>query len=204
MENALRLSSIIPNEISTLEFRHNFGVIRVSEFTEDSAKAFSEEMREAHASGQPVIPVIIDSYGGQVDSLNSMISDIRHSEKPVATITVGKAMSCGAVLLSAGTLGYRYADPLARIMIHEVASGDYGKTADLKVSTEETDALNIRMLQMLARNCNKRPDYFIKLMAKRKNTDWFMTADEAKSHGLVEKLFVPKLTREVKIEYTFG
>ena len=68
-------------------------VIRVRKFTEDSAKEFSELMCKAQNTGQPVIPVIIDSYGGQVYSLMSMISDIRHATLPVATIIQGKAMS---------------------------------------------------------------------------------------------------------------
>ena len=66
-------------------------VIRVRKFDEAAAKTFSDTMANAQNTGQPIVPVIIDSYGGQVYSLMSMISDIKHSRIPVATITQGKA-----------------------------------------------------------------------------------------------------------------
>ena len=96
-------------------------LIRVNKFDENSAKNFSSLMIKAQNSGQPIIPVIIDSYGGQVYSLMSMISDIRHSRIPVATIVQGKAMSCGALLFSFGAEGHRYMDPDATVMIHDVS-----------------------------------------------------------------------------------
>ena len=77
-------------------------IIRLTKFDEASAKAFSSAVMKAQNTGQPVLPIIIDSYGGQVYSLMSMISDIKHSRIPVATIVQGKAMSCGAILFSFG------------------------------------------------------------------------------------------------------
>ena len=77
-------------------------IIRVRKFDEAAAAMFTKEMRKAQNTGQPVVPVIIDSYGGQVYSLMSMISDIKYSNLPVATIVQGKAMSCGAILFSFG------------------------------------------------------------------------------------------------------
>ena len=106
-------------------------VIRVRKFTEDAAKEFSELMRKAHTTGQPVIPIIIDSYGGQVYSLMSMISDIQHSRIPVATIVQGKAMSCGAILFSFGVDGMRYMDPDATVRIHDVSSMSWGKVEEI-------------------------------------------------------------------------
>ena len=61
-------------------------VIRVKKFDEASAKEFSDKMSKAQNTGQPVVPIIIDSYGGQVYSLMSMIADIRASRITVATI----------------------------------------------------------------------------------------------------------------------
>jgi ATP-dependent Clp protease, protease subunit len=69
-------------------------VVRVNKFDEKAAEDFSRSVARAQNTGQPVLPIIIDSYGGQVYSLMSMISDIQHSRLPVATIVQGKAMSC--------------------------------------------------------------------------------------------------------------
>ena len=113
-------------------------VIRVRKFDEVAAKEFSNLMSKAQNTGQPVVPVIIDSYGGQVYSLMSMISDITHYNIPVATIVQGKAMSCGALLFSFGAEGYRYMDPDATLMIHDVSSMKCGKVEEVKAGAEET------------------------------------------------------------------
>ena len=108
-------------------------VIRVNKFDEKAAQEFSKDVARAQNTGQPVLPVIIDSYGGQVYSLMSMISDIEHSRIPVATIVQGKAMSCGAILFSFGVDGMRYMDPDATVMIHDVSSmgGERSKRSKL-------------------------------------------------------------------------
>ena len=117
-------------------------VIRVNKFDEAAAKAFSAAVTKAHNTGQPVLPIVIDSYGGQVYSLMSMISDINHCTIPVATIVQGKAMSCGAILFSFGQEGMRYMDPDSTVMIHDVSSMEYGKVEEVKASAEETERLN--------------------------------------------------------------
>ena len=68
--------------IKEVEMRHNPVIVRVNKFDEDAAKKFDQEIARAHNTGQKVIPVVIDSYGGQVYSLMSMISAIKHSELP--------------------------------------------------------------------------------------------------------------------------
>ena len=111
-------------------------VIRVNKFDEKAAQDFSKDVARAQNTGQPVLPIIIDSYGGQVYSLMSMISDIQHSRLPVATIVQGKAMSCGAILFSFGVDGMRYMDPDATVMIHDVSSMAWGKVEEVKVSAQ--------------------------------------------------------------------
>ena len=73
------------------ELRHNPVVITVHEFNNKAAKEFTQKMAMANNTGQKVIPIIIDSYGGEVYSLMSMISDIQQASIPVATIAKGKA-----------------------------------------------------------------------------------------------------------------
>ena len=77
--------------IKEVELRKNPVIIRVNKFDEESAKKFSQEVAQAHNTGQKIIPVVIDSYGGQVYSLMSMISAIKNAELPIATIVEGKA-----------------------------------------------------------------------------------------------------------------
>lgn len=188
--------------IKEMELRKNPVIIRVNKFDEKAAKDFQDQMALAHNTGQKVIPVVIDSYGGQVYSLMAMISAIKHAELPVATIVEGKAMSCGAVLLTFGEEGLRFADPDATIMIHDVSSGGYGKIEELKADVKEAERLDDKLFTMMARNCGKKDDYFKKKVFTKKHADWFMDATEAKKHGLVNHLRVPKvsITIDVSIE----
>ena len=189
--------------IKDVELRKPPVIIRVNKFDEDSAKKFDEQIALAHNTGQPIIPVVIDSYGGQVYSLMSMISAIKHSEKPVATIVEGKAMSCGAVLFTFGEEGLRFMDPNATIMIHDVSSMDWGKVEELKAAANEADRLNGVIYTMMARNCGKKDDYFLKIVDKKKHADWFITADEAKKHNLANQFRVPKIDVKIAVDINF-
>ena len=190
----------IDKQIKEIELRHNPVIIRVNKFDEDSAKDFSSQMALAHNTGQKIIPIVIDSYGGQVYSLMSMIASIKSSELPVATIIEGKAMSCGAILFSFGEERLRFMDPNATVMIHDVSSMDWGKVEELKAGAAEADRLNKKIYTMMARNCGKKDDYFMKIVDKKKHADWFLDADEAKKHGLANQLRVPKVTVDVNVE----
>jgi ATP-dependent Clp protease protease subunit len=189
--------------LKDFELKHQPVIIRVNKFDEKAAQDFNSKMASAQSTGQKVVPVIIDSYGGQVYSLMSMISAIKSSEIPVATIVEWKSMSCGAVLLSFGEQGMRFADEDATIMIHDVSSGGRGKIEELKADVAEADRLDEKIFTMMARNCGKKDDYFKKKVFNKKHADWFMDAKEAKTHGLVNHLRVPKMTVKVDVDIDF-
>lgn len=178
-------------------------VIRVNKFDEASAKSFSAMMSRAQNSGQTIVPVIIDSYGGQVYSLMSMISDINHSRLPVATIVQGKAMSCGAILFSFGAPGKRFMDPDATVMIHDVSSMEYGKVEEIKASAEETERLNQKIYHMMAENCGQDENYFLDIVHEKGHADWFLDAKECKKHKLANHLRIPELIINTNVEFKF-
>ncbi len=196
------ISSIDP-KIKEIELRKQPTIIRVNKFDEESAKKFAAEMAQAHNTGQKVIPVVIDSYGGQVYSLMAMISAIKHAELPVATIVEGKAMSCGAILFSFGTQGYRFMDPDATLMIHDVSSMDMGKVEELKAGALEADRLNNIVYTMMAQNCGKPDGYFMKIVDKKKHADWFLDSKQSKRHGMANHLRVPKISIKVTVDIDF-
>tara|TARA_B000000557_G_scaffold123617_1_gene100204 strand:+ start:1333 stop:1935 length:603 start_codon:yes stop_codon:yes gene_type:complete len=193
------LTDISPR-IKTIELRQDPIIIVVNEFNEESATEFSTAMSLAQNTGQKVVPVVIDSYGGQVYSLMSMISSIKSSTIPVATIVQGKAMSCGAILSSFGSDGLRFMDKDATLMIHDVASFAFGKVEELKADARESERLNKKVYQMMARNCGKPDDYFTKLIHDKGHADWFLDADEALEHGIVQHLRVPRLKATVSVD----
>jgi len=178
-------------------------IIRVRKFDEVSARDFSTAMRKAQNTGQPVVPVIIDSYGGQVYSLMSMISDIKHSKLPVATIVQGKAMSCGAILFSFGAENHRYMDPDATLMIHDVSSMNWGKVEEIKASAAETERLNKKVYQMMAKNCGQCKNYFLDIIHEKSHAEWFLDIKEAEKHNLATHRHIPELKIEARVSFKF-
>jgi len=189
--------------IKECELRDNPIIIRVNKFDEQSAQEFCTNMSLAHCTGQEIIPIVIDSYGGQVYSLMRMIGAIKASRLPVATIVEGKAMSCGAILFSFGKEGYRFIDPNATVMIHDVSSGQLGKVEEVVASAKETERLNEVVYKMMAQNCGKKDDYFLKLVDKKKHADWFLDAEECVKHGLANYIRVPKISVNIDANIDF-
>ena len=182
------------------ELRYKPVIIYVNEFNNKSAKEFSQKMTLAHNTGQPVIPIIIDSYGGEVYSLMNMISEIKSATLPVMTIVQGKAMSCGAVLFTFGQQGMRYMDPDATLMIHDVSSFQFGKIADLKADVEETDRLNKKIFKMMARNCSQEDDFFLKKLKNRDRADWYLEAKRAKKYNIANHLRTPTIQVNIDVK----
>lgn len=178
-------------------------VIRVNEFDEEDVEEFDEKMNEAHATTQPIIPVVIDSYGGDAYGCLGMISSIENSRKPVATIVTTKAMSAGALLFSFGTEGYRYMDPHAQLMLHDISSLAGGKVEDLKVDVYHTDHLNTMLYKRMAKYLGHPETYFLDLLDKHRHVDIYLTAKEAKKHRIVNHLRVPYYDISVKLEMSF-
>ena len=199
MKHTIKVSPVIKD----VELRKSPVIVRVNKFNEESAKKFAAEFAQAHSTGQKVIPVVIDSYGGQVYSLMSMIAAIKNSELPVATIVEGKAMSCGAVLFTFGEDGMRFMDTDATVMIHDVSSMDFGKVEELKAGAAEADRLNEKIYTMMARNCGKKDDYFLKIVDKKKHADWFLDAEECKKHNIANQLRLPTFRISVDVEIEF-
>lgn len=178
-------------------------VLRVTDFKEQDAKDFSEQMNKAHNTCQPIVPIIIDSYGGQVYSLLSMIADIQASKLPVATICMGKAMSCGAVLLTMGAKGMRFIDSNATVMIHDVAAGHSGKNEELKSSAKQTDRLQKQIFKLMAKNCDQRADYFQEIIHNKSHAEWYLSAKEAKKHNIVDHIRVPNFKIKINMDVVF-
>jgi len=195
MKHRIKISPLIKE----CELRKSPVIVRVNKFNEDAAKKFANEMAAAHNTGQDIIPVVIDSYGGQVYSLMAMIASIKDAELPVATIVEGKAMSCGAILFSFGDEGLRFMDSDATLMIHDVSSMEMGKVEEIKASAKETERLNTVVYTMMARNCGKKDDYFLNIVDKKKHADWFLPAKEAKRHKLANHLRIPTLDISVDV-----
>jgi ATP-dependent Clp endopeptidase proteolytic subunit ClpP len=177
--------------------------ILVNEFTEIGVRYFKSEFDKLKHSNIPIIPIFIDSYGGEVYSLMAMLDIILCTDRPVATIALGKAMSCGSILLACGTPGFRFIGPNSTVMIHDLASFAFGKMEDLKADVHECDRLNNRIYNILDTKCGKKPGYFRKLIDK-KHVDWYLNPEESVEHGIVDKIGIPMLEHVLSFDVMTG
>ena len=187
--------------IKEIELRNDPVVITVNKFDEESANEFATLVSAAQNTGQKVIPVIVDSYGGEAYSLLSMIATLKSSKVPVATIVKGKAMSCGALFASFGEEGLRFMDKDAVLMIHDVSTMAFGKVEELKADARESDRLNKKLYTMMARNCEKPDNYFLDLIHDKGHADWFLEAEEAKEHNIIQQIRVPTLKATIAVNF---
>ena len=170
--------------------------IWVNDFTEESAQKFREAVLD-DAKGDPLRPIVIyiDSYGGQVDALAKMIETMDELPNPMITVAVGKAMSCGAMLLSHGDV--RFCGKHARVMVHEASGGTSGDVHDMYADAEEMKRLNRYFMGMLAKNCGIKGGYdaLRKMIKSQDGRDSYMNADAALEFGIVDAIGMPKIQR---------
>jgi ATP-dependent Clp protease, protease subunit len=130
------------------------------------------------------ISFYINSPGGHVSAGLAIVDTMNHIQPDVSTVCVGMAASMGAVLLSAGKKGKRFALPNAEVMIHQPSGGAEGMASDIEITAKHIIATRERLNKMLAKNTGQKLDK----VERDVDRDFFMTADEAKSYGIVDKV----------------
>ena len=134
------------------------------------------------------IQLYINSPGGSVTAGMAIYDTMQYVKCDVSTICVGMAASMGAFLLSSGAKGKRIALPNAEIMIHQPSAGTQGKVTDMEIDVEHFLRIKKNLNEILAANTGKTPEE-IKAASER---DHWMTAEEARSFGLVDKIITAK------------
>ena len=180
-------------------------VIRLTDFEDKDLAEFEKDMNDAHNTGQPVIPIVVDSYGGNIYNLLGVISAIENASLPVATICTSKAMSAGAIVFCFGSEGYRFMDPNAVLMFHDAASFSCGKVEDIKADTNHIDQMNQSMYKRVAKHLGHKDTYFLEIIKNDHNhVDWYMGSKEAKKHKIANQLRVPKFEVKLSLDIKFG
>jgi ATP-dependent Clp protease protease subunit len=136
------------------------------------------------------ISLYINSPGGSVTAGLAIYDTIQFLKCDVATYCVGQAASMGAMLLAAGAAGKRYALPNARIMIHQPWGGAQGQATDVSIHAREILRLRERLNAILAAHTGKSPE----AIEKDTDRDNFMSADEAKTYGIVDEVVASRKT----------
>jgi ATP-dependent Clp protease protease subunit len=130
----------------------------------------------------------------------AMADLIKTSNKTIATIVVGKAMSAGAILLTCGHEGYRFAAPTSTIMIHDISMGTFGKIEEIKSDSKEGERLNKVVFGLMEKNCGLDKGALLDRLRKEHNSaDWFLTPTQARKCNIVNHIRVPKLITKVTV-----
>ena len=155
------------------------------EVTDDSANSIVAQLLFLQAQdAKKEISMYINSPGGSVTAGLAIYDTMQFISCPVATYCIGQAASMGAVLLTAGAKGKRYALPNARIMIHQPWGGAEGKASDIEITAREILRLKEILNGILAKHSGKK----IADVVKDTDRDHFMSAEEAVDWGLIDKV----------------
>ena len=135
------------------------------------------------------ISLYINSPGGSITAGMAIYDTMNYIKCDVATICVGMAASMGAFLLSAGAKGKRYALPNSEIMIHQPLGGMQGQATDIKIHADRIIKIREKLNSILS-EVTGQPIEKIEHDTERDN---FMSADEAKAYGLIDKVITKKI-----------
>jgi ATP-dependent Clp protease protease subunit len=134
------------------------------------------------------VALYINSPGGSVYAGMAIYDTMRFIKPEVSTLCTGLAASMGAFLLAAGTKGKRFSLPNSRIMIHQPSGGAQGQASDIQIQAREILDLRERLNAMLAENTGQT----IERIALDTERDNFMSAPDAVSYGLIDKVLTSR------------
>jgi ATP-dependent Clp protease protease subunit len=165
--------------------------------TTDSANLIIAQLLYLEAENpDKEINLYINSPGGMVTAGLAVYDTMQFIRSPITTICMGMAMSFGAVLLTAGTKGKRYALPNSRIMIHQPlihGGGISGQATDIKIEATELVKTKERLNDILAKHTGQKPE---KIKADMER-NYYMSAEEAKTYGIVDEVISPRKVQEL-------
>jgi ATP-dependent Clp protease protease subunit len=130
------------------------------------------------------ITFYVNSPGGVVTAGLAIYDTMRYVRCDIVTLCMGQAASMGAVLLAAGTAGKRYALPNSRILIHQPMGGFHGQATDIDIHAQEILRMRNDLNRILAQHTGQN----IRKIKKDTERDYFMSAEEAKKYGIIDKV----------------
>ena len=164
-------------------------VLLGGEVTDESANLIVAQLLFLQSQdAKKTINMYINSPGGSVTAGLAIYDTMQFISCPVATYCIGQAASMGAVLLTAGAKGKRFALPNARIMIHQPWGGAEGKASDIEITAKEILRLKERLNHVLADHSGKSYEDVV----RDTDRDYFMSAEEAAAYGLIDRVVSQK------------
>ncbi len=140
------------------------------------------------SQGDKDINLYINSPGGSVSAALAIYDTIQYLKSNVSTICVGLAASAAAILLASGANGKRFVLPNSEVLIHQIMGGASGQAIDIAIASRHILQVKDRVNKILAKHTGQK----IEKIEKDTDRDFFMTAEEAKAYGIVDKIIISK------------
>jgi len=150
-----------------------------------SAKHVIDRLLYLDAISDKEIQLFINSPGGFVTDGFAVYDTMKSLRSPISTICSGLAASMGSILLSGGTKGRRFIQPLAKVMIHQPSGGARGQASNIEIQAAEILKIKDISAKILSENCGQK----IEKVLKDFNRDYWMDADESIAYGIVDGVF---------------
>ena len=131
------------------------------------------------------IRLYINSPGGEISAMYAIYDTMNYVKPDIVTVAMGDCISAASFILASGTKGKRYALPNANIMIHELSSGTSGKASDVKNYFKHLEFLHSK----LAKHYSKFTGQPLRKIKKDMEIDYYMSPEEAKDYGLIDKIY---------------
>lgn len=130
------------------------------------------------------ISLYVNSPGGSVTATLAIVDTMQHIKNDVSTVCVGLAASGGAIILSSGAKGKRYALPNAEIMIHQPLGGAQGQATDIEITAKQILKIREKLNKILAENTGQP----VSQIEKDVERDYYMSTEDAKKYGIIDKV----------------
>jgi len=130
------------------------------------------------------VHLYINSPGGSVSAALAILDTMNHIKNDVSTVCIGMAASAAALLLSAGKKGKRFSLPNSEIMIHQPMGGAQGQATDIEITAKQIVKLKAKLNKLMSDNTGKS----VSQVEKDADRDYYMSAEEAKKYGIIDKI----------------
>lgn len=180
------LKNMMPGREIEEQFLKRRQIFLWGEINDETAESIVKKILYFDAQNNEDITLFINSPGGVISSGLAIYDAMQYAKSDIATICMGQAASMASVLLTAGAKGKRSVWEHARVLIHQplISGNMFGPASDIQIQAEEMLRLREDLNQMLANHTGQS----MKKIGEDTDRDFFMSAEEAKKYGIVDKV----------------
>jgi ATP-dependent Clp protease protease subunit len=188
--------------LKSIELHQDMPIVEIGPFVPEIATEMFAASFAAADSGFGVLPVVIDSDGGDVYALMSILDIWDSNDFKVCTFARGKAFSAGAIALAFGTPGLRFIAPRCSYMLHNLSAmfGE-GKPHELAGGVKHVQQMEDQVFTEMAKRCGQPDRFFFDLLTQHRHGDVYLTPQEVLEYGIADHVGTPIISRKLHVDF---